>query len=96
MLTILWHTKTKVSFPLEDKHVVNERDAMQEKCPHVVHFSLTPDWFEANSRHQKRYSKDGKNICGCRGLLERVISNERIGHLCRGDWQIEIVNSEKS
>ena len=36
-----------VSFPLEDKHVVNEHhvvrkshDATQKKCPHVVHFNV--------------------------------------------------------
>ena len=39
-----------VSFPLEDKHVVNEhhvvqksRDATQKKCPHVVHFNVPRD-----------------------------------------------------
>ena len=48
--------KRPVSFPLEDKHVVNEHhvvrkshDATQKKCPHVVHFNVPRDWFETNS-----------------------------------------------
>ena len=71
MLTILWQTKTKVSFPLEDKHVVNEHhvirkshDATQEKCLHVVPFNVTRDWFETNWRHQRHYSEGGKKIHG--------------------------------
>ena len=40
MLTVLWQTKTKVSFPIEDKHMMNEHDTTQEKCAHVVHFSV--------------------------------------------------------
>ena len=70
MLTALWQTKTAISFPLEDKHVVNEHhvirkshDTVQEICPHVVHFNVQRDWFETNSRHQKRR---------CRSLLGRV------------------------
>ena len=54
---VLWQTKSAVSFPLEDKHVVNKHhvkrkshDDTQKKC----------DWFETNSRHQKRYSEGGK------------------------------------
>ena len=50
--------KRPVSFPLEDKHVVNEHhvvrkshDATQKKCPHVVHFNVTRDQFETNLRH---------------------------------------------
>ena len=31
------------------------------------------DWFETNSRHQKRYSEGSKKIRGCRGLLGSVI-----------------------
>ena len=64
----------------QDKHVVNEHnvvrkshDVAQKKCPHVVHFNVPRDWFETNSRHQKRYSEGGKNIRGCRGLLRTVI-----------------------
>ena len=45
----------------------------RKKCPHVVHFNVPRDWFETNSRHQKRYSEDGKKFRGCRGLLGRVI-----------------------
>ena len=46
----------------------------RKKCPHVVHFTAPCDWFETNLRYQKRYSGGGKKICGCRGLLGRVIS----------------------
>ena len=46
----------------------------RKKCPHVVHFNVPRDWFETNSRHQKRYSEGGKKIRGCRGLLGGVIS----------------------
>ena len=81
MLTVLWQSKSTVSFPLEDKHVVNEyhvmrksHDVTQKKCPHVVHLNVPRDWFETNSRHQKRYSEGGKKNRGCRGLLGRVIS----------------------
>ena len=35
-------------------------DATQEKFPHVVHVNVSRDWFETNSRHQKRYSVCGK------------------------------------
>ena len=35
----------------------------RKKCPHMVHiFNVPHDWFEINSRHQKRYSEDGKKI----------------------------------
>ena len=30
MLTVLWQTKTTISFPLEDKHVVNEHHAVRK------------------------------------------------------------------
>lgn len=44
-----------------------------KKCPHVVHFNVACDWFERNSRYQKRYSEGGKKKkSGCRGLLGRV------------------------
>ena len=72
--------KRAVSFPLEHTHVVNENhvvrkspDATKKKCPHVVHLNVPRDWFKTNSRHQKHYSGGGKNICGCCGLLGRVI-----------------------
>ena len=41
----------------------------RKKCPHLVHFIVPRDWFEINSRHQKRYSEGGKKIRGCRGVL---------------------------
>ena len=81
MLTVLWQTKTTVSFLLEDKHVVNEHhairkshDATQKKMSSRVHFNVPRDWFEINSRHQKRYSEEGKKFRRCRGLLGRVIT----------------------
>ena len=53
-----------ISFPLEDKHVVNEHhiirksnDTIQKKCPHMVHFNKPHDWFETNLRLQKRGKK---------------------------------------
>ena len=42
-------TKRPVSFPLEDKHVVNEHHVVgkchnaQKKCHHVVHFNVPRD-----------------------------------------------------
>ena len=36
----------------------------QEKYPHVVHFNVPRDWFETNSRHQKRCSEGGKKFVG--------------------------------
>ena len=81
MLTVLLQIETMVSFPFEDKHVVNEHhiirkshDAKQERCPHVVHSNVPHDWFKTNLKHQKCYSEGGKKICGCRCLLGRVIS----------------------
>ena len=63
--------KRPVSFPFKDKQVMNahhvERkcyDATQKKFPHVVHFNVPRDWFELNSRHQKRYSEGGKKFVG--------------------------------
>ena len=44
MLTVLWHAKNSVSFPLEDKRVENEHDVIrkshdttQKKYPHMVY-----------------------------------------------------------
>ena len=34
-----------------------------------MHFNVPHDWFETNSRHQKRYSEGDKNFRGCRSLL---------------------------
>ena len=66
MLTVLWQTKSTVSFLVEDKHIVNEHHVIRikammpprKKFPHVVDFNVPRDWFEINSRHQKRYSED--------------------------------------
>ena len=73
--------KCPISFPLADKHAVNEHhvarkshDTTQKKCPHVVRFKVPHDWLETNLRYQNRYSKDGKKISGCRGQLGRVIT----------------------
>jgi len=49
----------------------------RKKCPHVVHFNVPRDWFETNSRHQKRYSEGGQKIRGCRGLLGGVIPRQK-------------------
>ena len=46
---------------MNEHHVIRKsRDATQEKCPHVVHFSVLCDLFETTSRHQKRYPEGGK------------------------------------
>ena len=69
-----------VSFPLEDKHVVNEHyviqknyDATQERCHRMVHFNVPRDWFEQTCSIKKVTLKVAKKICECRGLLGRVI-----------------------
>ena len=36
----------------------------RKKCPHVVHFNVPHNWFETNSRNQKRYSEGGKKFVG--------------------------------
>ena len=71
MLTLLWQTKTTVSFPLEGKHVMNEQhlirkshDATHKKNVFVVHFNVPHDWFEPKLQHQKHNSEDGKTIVG--------------------------------
>ena len=68
---VLWQTKCVVSFPLQDKHVVNNHhviqkspDAKQKKCPHVVHFNIPCEFFETNLWHQKRYSEGAKKFVG--------------------------------
>ena len=45
-----------------------------------MHFNVPRDWFETNSRHQKRYSESGKKIRECRGLLLRVITEIQFQH----------------
>ena len=70
-----------VSFPLEDKHAVNEHHVARKSHDrrhtekNVLTCDAPRDWFETNSWHQKRYSEVGKKIRGCRGLLGRVISD---------------------
>ena len=66
-LDVLHTMKSVISFPLKDKHVVNKyhvirksHDATPKKCHHGVQFNVARDWFETNSRHQKRYSEGGK------------------------------------
>jgi len=40
---------------MNEHHAIRKsHDAAQEKCPHVMHFNVPRDWFETNSRHQKR------------------------------------------
>ena len=63
--------KRPISFPLEDKHEVNEHhaarkshDATQKKCSHVVHFKVPRDWFETNLRHQNVTLRAAKKIVG--------------------------------
>ena len=77
---MLWQTKSTVSSLLEDKHVVNEHhvmrkshDATQKKCSHVVHFNVPRDWFEINSRDQKGYNEDVKNLRVSRSTGKRNI-----------------------
>ena len=38
-----------------------------------MHFNVPCDWFETNSRHQKRYYEGGKKNYGCPGLQGRVV-----------------------
>ena len=71
--------KCPVSFPFEDKHAVNEHHTARkshdttQKNMSSRGAKVPRDWFETNLRHKKHYSKGGKNIRGCRGLLGRVI-----------------------
>ena len=47
---------------MNEHHVTRKSyDATKKKCPHVVHFNIPCDWFETNSRRQKRYSEDDKS-----------------------------------
>ena len=63
--------KSVVSFPLEDKNVVNEHhiirkshDTTHKKCLHVVHFNVPHNWFETTLLHQKCYYEDSKKFVG--------------------------------
>ena len=58
------NAKSTESFPLEDKHVVNElhvvrksHDATRKSCLHVIHFNVPRDWFERNSQHSLKAAK---------------------------------------
>ena len=81
MLTVLWQTKTMISFPLEDKHVVNEHHTVRKShTRHTRKMSSRGVFFmyhvidlKQTRGHQKRCSEGGKKIRGCRGLLGRVI-----------------------
>ena len=68
---IFLDAKCPVSFPLENKYVVNEHrvvrkshDATQKECSHALPFNVPRDWFERNSQHQKLYSEGSKKIVG--------------------------------
>ena len=50
---VFLEAKCLVSFPLKDKHIVNEHhvvqkshDATEKICLHMVHFNISQDWFE--------------------------------------------------
>ena len=58
---------------VNEGHVMRKsHDATQKKCPHVVHFNVPRDWFEINSRHQNRYSENGKKFRGCLPFGEKI------------------------
>ena len=68
---IFLDTKCLISFPLEDKHVVNEQYIVkkkimtrQKKCPHMVHFNVPGDWFETNLQYQKRHFEGSQKFVG--------------------------------
>ena len=72
--------KRAVSFPVNDKYVVNEHhvirkshDATEKKMSSRGAFQCTTWMVWNNSWYQKRYSEGGKKIRGCPGLLGRVI-----------------------
>ena len=79
MLTVLWLTKSAVSFLLEDKYVVNERHVERKvmtlhrkKFPHVVYFNVPRDWFKTNSRLKNVTLKTAKLVRKCRDVLGTV------------------------
>ena len=81
MLTILWRTKTMVSFLLEGKHVVNEHhvirkshDATRKMPSHGALQCTTPhDWFETTARSIKNITLKVAKKIGYRGLLGKVM-----------------------
>ena len=68
-------------------NITQYEKVMQEKCPRMLHFNVPCDWFETNSWHQKCCSEGGKKICGCRGLLGRVIC------VCANDIKIVTIKN---
>ena len=81
-------TKRPVSFPLEDKHVVNEHyfvrkshDATQKKCHHVVHFNVPRDRFETNSRHENVTLKTAINSVGVAVYGKEFFQQMRLLHV---------------
>lgn len=58
--------KREVSFPLEDKHVVNEHHALRKShdATQKMSSSGARDWLKTNSWRQKRRSKSGKKFVG--------------------------------
>ena len=63
---------------MNEFHVIRKsHDATQKNMSSRGAFNVPRDWFETNSRHQKRYSEGGKKIRGCRGLLGRVITGRQ-------------------
>ena len=59
---------------------------------HVVHFDVSRNWFETNSRHQKRYS-EAKKIVGVRGLLGRAVTGN--GKYATGNMERATGNEER-
>ena len=77
MLTVLWQTKTTVSFPLLYKLIANEHHVIRKvMTPHkknVVHLNLPRGWFETNPRSIKNVNlKEAKTSWMSRST-ERVI-----------------------
>ena len=59
---------------MNEHHVIRKsHDATQKKMSSRGAFNVPCDWFETNSRHQKRYYEGGKKNYGCPGLQGRVV-----------------------
>ena len=69
-MEVFLDAKRPVSFPLGDKHVVNEQHVIRMWCISMYHVI----GLKKNSRRQKRHSEDGKKIRRCRGQLGREIT----------------------
>ena len=94
--------KRPVSFPLEDKHVVKEHhvirkshDATQKKYPYLVHFNVSREWFETNSRHQKRYSEGGKKFVGVEVYWEEYVCVVKCSAIAKLNIEFEIIKPTK-